>query len=203
MAFYWCGTCGMEDTIEHKACPTCGSALQRTDADFLTGGEASETAFELELEPIERAALVHALISNNIKHRWDDEQELVVADENADAVDLLLDEVLGEEEDFDDDDGEEDFDGEDDEEDEGYDTLSELFVATGRLLKKRDAERIADFCDAASSVLEASAPFGVEAETWADIQSTARNASVALAEDATVSIDADLKGLYNQLQLLV
>jgi hypothetical protein len=174
------------------------------------GETNDETVFELELENIERAAIVDALIENNIRHRWDDVHELVVEDVNVDAVDHILDEILGEEGDEDidlDDNGEvdefeeEDLDGNG--EDDGYDAISDLFVTVDKLLKGRTAEKVADFRDSAEHVLETANPFGVEAETWADIQSAARNASVALEQDAKAPIDADLKGLYNQLQLLV
>jgi hypothetical protein len=202
----------MEDTRSHNACPSCGSALQTADIEWLAIGETSDvTVFELELEPIERAAIVDALIVNNIRHRWDDVHELVVRDENVDAVDEILDQILGEEdsdEDADiDDNGEvdefEDEDLDDNGEDDGYDAISDLFVVVDKLLKSRNAERIGDFRDSVEHVLQTANPFGVEAETWADIQSAARNVSVALEQDAKAPIDADLKGLYNQLQLLV
>jgi hypothetical protein len=180
--------------------------------EWLAVGETpDETVFELELDNMERAALVHALIEARIRHRWDDTHELVVADADADAVEPILDDILGAESDDDDfvdeaDDDEEDtfddLDGSAGDED-GYEVLSELFVATGKLLKKRDVERIVEFRDAVDGVLETQNPFGVEAETWADIQSAARNVSVALDDDEKAPIDADLKGLYNQLQLLV
>lgn len=205
---FWCGTCGMEDTQDHKACSTCGSALQRADMEWLAVGEtADETVFELELENMERAALIDALIKANIRHRWDDTHELVVKDEDADAVEPILDEIYGV------DDGEFADAPTDEDEfddlhssaggDEGYEVLSELFVATDKLLKKRDVERLVDFREVVEAVLETANPFGVEAETWADIQSAARNAMVALDENPKAPIDADLKGLYNQLQLLV
>jgi hypothetical protein len=208
---WWCRGCGMEDTRQHDACPSCGSALREANLEWLKVGETQdETVFELELEPIERAAIIDALVEHNIRHRWDDLHELVVEDVNVDAVDGILDEILGEESNEDpdlDDNGEED-EFEDDDldgngEDDGYDTLSELFVATDKLLKKRDPERILDFRETVDAVLDTQSPFGVEAEMWADIQSAARNASVALEADSAAPIDADLKGLYNQLQLLV
>jgi hypothetical protein len=201
----------MEDTRQHDSCSSCGSALREANIEWLKVGETNdETVFELELENIERAAIVDALIENNIRHRWDDVHELVVEDVNVDAVDHILDEILGEEGDEDidlDDNGEvdefeeEDLDGNG--EDDGYDAISDLFVTVDKLLKGRTAEKVADFRDSAEHVLETANPFGVEAETWADIQSAARNASVALEQDAKAPIDADLKGLYNQLQLLV
>jgi hypothetical protein len=185
--------------------------MHEANMEWLAVGETDdETVFELELEPIERAAIIDALVQNTIRHRWDDVHELVVEDRNVDAVDLLLDEILGEE-------GEEDPDidgnGEEDEfedddldgngEDDGYDAISDLFVTVDKLLKNRTPDRISDFRDSATHVLTTQSPFGVEAEIWADVQSSARNISVALEQDADAPVDADLKGLYNQLQLLV
>lgn len=194
----------MEDTRQHDACSSCGSALIQADLEWLHVGEvAEETVFELELESIERAAIIDALIANKIRHRWDDTHELVVADANVDAVEEILDEVLGEEDESENDDDEDDDDSESSEDDDGYETLSELFVVVDKLLKKRDAERILEYHDAVELVLETTIPFGIDAEIWADIQSAARNTSVALDQDSRASVDADLKGLYNQLQLLV
>jgi hypothetical protein len=212
---WWCSTCGMEDLRSHNACPSCGSALQTADLEWLAVGETdAETVFELELEPMERGAIVATLVENNIRHRWDDVHELVVRDQDVDAVDALLDEILGEEDELDDSqmldlDGNGEIDAlEDDDldgngEDDGYDAISDLFIAVDKLLKSRNDERVADFRDAAEHVLEITSPFGVDDETWADVQSAARNASVALEQDSKAPIDSDLKGLYNQLQLLV
>lgn len=208
---WWCRGCGMEDTRPHDACPSCGSALREANIEWLKVGETEdETVFELELEPIERAAIIDALIEKNIRHRWDDVHELVIEDANVDAVDEILDEVLGEDSDESadlDENGEED-EFEDDDldgngEDDGYDAISDLFVTVDKLLKGRTPEKVSEFRDCAEHVLATPNPFGVEAERWADIQSAARNASVALEQDAKAPIDADLKGLYNQLQLLV
>jgi hypothetical protein len=202
---WWCRGCGMEDTRVHSACSTCGSALQPADIEWLNpGDEGEETVFELELTPVERAAVVETLISHNVRHRWDETNELVVSDFRADEVDELLDEIIGDSEDddsFDDDDDDEELDGEGS--DEGYEVTSQLFVATGKALKNRSDDRVAAFTEAAQRVLQTAAPFGVDDETWADLQSTARNISSALAEDKDAQVDADLKGLQNQLQLLV
>jgi hypothetical protein len=187
--------------------------MREANMEWLTVGETEdETVFELELEPIERAAIIDSLVENNIRHRWDDVHELVVEDRNVDAVDHILDEILGEESDEDvdadiDGNGEidefedDDIDGNGD--DDGYDAISDLFVAVDKLLKNRTPERIGDFRESAGHVLAVGSPFGVEEEIWADVQSSARNISVALDDDAQAPIDADLKGLYNQLQLLV
>ena len=208
---WWCRGCGMEDTRHHDACSSCGSALQTADINWLNpGDEGEETVFELELTPIERAAVVESLIVHGVRHRWDDTQELVVSDAKADEVDGLLDEIIGDDDEGDDDgvDYEEDIDEDGDPDyqegsDDGYEVTSELFVVTGNVMKNRNGDRISEFSGVVDRVLRTAAPFGVDEETWADIQSTARNISVSLTDSKDAPIDADLKGLHNQLQLMV
>lgn len=202
----------MEDTRAHDSCTSCGSALQTAEIEWLNeGDEGEETVFEIETEPIERAALVDALVANNIRHRWEGTDDLVVSDRNADAVDLILDEILGEDDDEDegDDDVDDEYDVDLDDDpfeegsENGYEVLSRLYLATGGVLRDRDGDDIEEFSAAAQEVLATATPFGVDDETWADIQSAARNASVALNADPKAPVDADLKALHNQVQTLV
>jgi hypothetical protein len=214
MTVWWCRGCGMEDTRAHESCSSCGSALQTADIEWLNDGdEGTETVFEIETEPIERAALVDALIANNIRHRWEGTDDLVVSDRNADAADLILDEVLGEEDEDDegDDDVDDEFDNDIDSDDDpfeegsdnGYEVLSRLFIATGGVMRSRSEDDIEEFTASTQEVLTTATPFGVDDETWADIQAAARNTSVALNADSKAPIDADIKALHNQVQTLV
>lgn len=212
MTVWWCRGCGMEELQGGRAaCPSCGAALQSADIDWLNENDKGpETVFEIETTSVERAAIVDGLMSQSIRHRWEGTQDLVVADSDGDAVDSILDAVLGEpdddedDDDFDDNDDEDDDDDEDFEEADGYSTLSRLFVATDKLFKNLSSEdEVETFSEATNEVLQTATPFGVEAEEWADIQSTARNISVQLATDAKAPVAADLKGLHNQLQQLV
>jgi hypothetical protein len=191
--------------------------MQESDLEWLNpDDEGEETVFEIEPEPIERAAIVDALVHERIRHRWETDNELVVADGNADAVDTILDEVLGVEtrsdtpglaaiEDDDDDEyldsDEEDFGADDN--GEGYGVLSQLYLAVDRLQGSREGEDIMEFASATGVVLMTPPPFGVDEETWADIQSAARNAATALEVDAAAPVDADLKALRNQLHEMV
>jgi hypothetical protein len=216
MTIWWCAGCGMEDTRSHNACPSCSSALQVGEVSWLHDVDHDvETVFELDPEPIERAAIVEGLMSQKISHRWEGLSDLVVLDADADAVDTILDEVLGADsreddddtDEADDDDGVEDFDDEyDDEHGAGgddYNVLSDLYVATDRLQKHRDEEDIAEYLGATGAALATGQPFGVDEDTWADIQSAARNVAAALESDSDASIEGDLKALRNQLQQLV
>jgi hypothetical protein len=216
MNIWWCRGCGMESTRE-GSCPTCAHALQSTNVRWLNpNDEGEETVFELEPEPIERAAIVDALIHESIRHRWETNFELVVADARADEVDGILDEVLGVEtraddngiaadlgnstsdEDFDEDNSEYDESDED-----GYSAISKLYIATDKLQSSRDHDEIMSFAGAVGEVLMGPLPFGMEDEAWADILSAARNAATALEQDPEAPIDADIKALRNQLHELV
>ena len=207
MSVWWCRGCGMEDTLMHDACPTCGSALQVADIEWLNeDDEGEETIFEIETEPHERAAIVQGLMDEKIRHRWEGVTDLVAADINVDAVDKILDEVLGEdsavdgEVEGDDESGYDDYEGggEDD-----YLVISRLYDVADRLQKRRDEDDIAAYLDATGATLAAPTPFGMDDETWADIQAAARNTAAALQEDSEAPIDADLKALRNQLHALV
>jgi hypothetical protein len=218
MTIWWCAGCGMEDTRAHTACPSCGSALQVGDVDWLSEHDPhSQTTFELEMEPVERAAIVEGLVSAGIMHRWDENSELVVQDDDADEVDSILDEVLGADtRDDDDDNGEYDADidlddaddtddDDDDHHDDGgnYSVLSDLFAATDRLQKRREDENVADFLAATGVALVTAQPLGVDEETWADIQSGARNLAAALEADSKAHVDAEIKALLNELRQMV
>lgn len=219
----------MEDTQSRaqNSCPTCGAALQVAELDWLDeGAEGEETVFELEPTPAERAAIVSSLVAEGIRHRWETVDELVVADARADAVDTILDDVLGAETRVEidgvepsseggDDEGEpfddEDFDADDEHDEDGgdYEVLSQLYLATGRLQKRRDPDEVSEFLVAAGAALVTAQPFGVDEETWADIQSAARNLAAQLEsevpddEPEPESIVGDLQALRNQLHQLV
>lgn len=213
MSIWWCRTCGMESTRLMTACPSCASAMQVAELDWLDpGAEGEETVFELEPEPLERAAIVDALIHETIRHRWETDTELVVADPHADLVDGILDEVLGVETRADDAEATADFDAGDplldavDDEgngEDGYSSLSQLYLAVDKLQTSREEDEIMEFASATGVVLMTPPPFGVDEETWADIQSAARNAATALELDPEAPVDADLKALRNQLHELV
>lgn len=212
----------MESTRLMGACPTCGSAMQHADIGWLDPGvEGEETVFELEPEPLERAAIVDALVHESIRHRWETDTELVVADAHADSVDTILDEVLGvetradgtdtgadtstdaasdvDEDDLFDDDVDDAVDGGQD----GYNALSQLYLAVDRLQGSREDDDVMEFASATGMVLMLPPPFGIDEEMWADIQAAARNTATALEENVEAPVDADLKALRNQLHELV
>lgn len=212
---WWCQHCGVEDTVLRDRCTSCGSAMQTANLEWLNeGDEGEETVFELELEPLERAALVSNLINAKIRHRWDEDNELVVADARADEVDGLLDEILGVDtrsEDAEDDettdeyvDEFDDFDDEPSQGASGYDTISQLFEATDRLRTRQEEDDVHRFMEISGEVLMSPPPFGVDEETWADVQSASRNIAMLLSRDEEdPTLDGEIVALRNQLQVLV
>jgi hypothetical protein len=209
MTVWWCRGCGMEDTRMHTACPTCSSALETTEMEWLEDDpEREETIFEIEAPPTERAAIVQALMTEKIQHRWDNPTDLVVDDSQAEAVEKILDDIFGDDAEVTDSEGN-DLDlaemfssggssGESD-----YEILSQLYDVVSRLQKNRDEDDIAEFLDLSGVALTAPTPFGLEDETWADVQSSVRNVSVGLGDDANAPVDSELQALRNQLHTLV
>jgi len=233
MTIWWCRGCGMEDTRAHNACPSCGSAMLTSDVAWLNDGDvAEETVYELETTPTERAAVVEALLNENISHRWDNPEDLVVAQANEPAVDSIIDDVLGGEleevpasvlpfgvggleaahlvgdvpgtegvdlSDLDGDGVNDDEEGDDD----GYNVMSNLFMTTGRLLKRWEDDDVSTFLDQSGTLLVTKPPFGVDEEVWADIQSLTRNTATSLQDDKEADVEPQLKELQEKLHLLV
>lgn len=200
---WWCRGCGMEDVNLRDRCPSCGSAMQSASVQWLEETD-DETVFELELEPVEHAAIVESLMSAGISHRWDTPSELVVSDAQADLVDGILDEVLGA--DTRDDSGDDvDFDDDGDGGDEtGYESLSELYLITDQLRTRQDEDDVQRFMEVSGEVLMSPTPFGIDEETWADVQSAARNVAALLNKDEEdPSLDGEIVALRNQLKILV
>ncbi len=218
---WWCRGCGMEETQLRDRCTACGAALQSAELEWLNeGDEGEETVFELDLEPLERVGVIESLVGASIRHRWESDDELVVADRQADAVDVILDDLLGEEtrdnatgsggvsfvDDFDvnADDGFDEFEDGPDVSSGGYEVLSQLFLATDRLRSSQDEDDVKSFLEVSGEVLMMAPPFGIDEETWADVQSATRNISAFLnRDDEDPALEGEIVGLRNQLQQLV
>jgi len=207
----------MEDTREHKACPSCGSALQFSETKWLNEGDGGdETVYELETQPLERAAIVDGLMKEGIAHRWEQNTDLVVADPDEAAVDRILDDVLGGDLDFEEsedesDDADADEDDDDDDADDSeeaggedaYQVMSALYLATGDVLKRWEDEDVSTFIYQTGVALATPTPFGLDEEVWAEVQSAARNASAALEIDSEADVGTSLKELHGLLQPLI
>lgn len=204
MTIWWCRGCGMEDTQAHNACSSCGNGLQVAEVEWLEpDSKGDETTYELDISSEERAALVQLLIDDKVPHRWEKTADLVVATDDEEATDALLDEVLGEEDgDEGDEDNGDDLDGNGESEGD-YEVLSAMYLATKNLISRREPDEIGDFLEITSIALETPTPFGVEDDMWADIQSNARNISAALEVDSEASVHGQLQDLQLLLHRLV
>lgn len=209
MTVWWCRGCGREDTVLVESCPTCSSAMQVAQLEWLEeDDEGDETVFEIETEPMERAAIVQALMGEEIRHRWEGITDLVVSEANEPAVDRILDDVLGadaevEVVEFDQPGESEDGEDYDESQDGDYAVLTQLYDVSDRLQKRRDEGDVAEFLDTAGVALASPAPYGIEDEDWATIQADARNLSAALQEDAEAGVEEELKAFRDKLHALV
>lgn len=207
MTVWWCRGCGREDTRLADSCPTCSSAMQVAQIEWLEeDDEGDETVFEIETEPMERAAIVQSLMGENIRHRWEGDTDLVVAESNEAAVDRILDDVLGADTEVEVVEFDDDYQSGEDDADEpvgDYQILTQLYDVCDRLQKRRDEGDIAEFLDTAGAALASPAPYGVEDEVWAGIQSDARNLSNALQQDAEAGVEDELKDFRDRLHQMV
>ena len=141
----------------------------------------SEVVFELgEFGADFRKAVAKTLLEAGIEFEWEDE-DLVVAEEDADAVDDVLDQL--EDEPLDQVVPVEDSEPAEDEAD--YESLSDLYLAADRLFRTPDDPMLlADLDDAAAAIEGLSPPFGVAEREWSRIQATARAIRESVAEGA-------------------
>lgn len=166
-----------------------------------------EVVFEFEdLDAETRAELIQRLRSAGIAHEWDG-GDLVVAEEVADRVDALIDELEAdledEDDDFDVDEDDEDEDGEVD--DAGYEVLAELFDVTDRLSHDPDNDGIAgDFELVAASIDTVEPPYGLAAEEWRRITEMTSGVRELVANQAGGEVVAgDAKVLREALRRYV
>lgn len=174
-----------------------------SDIDPAASGDLSDDegsdviVYELdEWSPDQRGALEQRLVGAEISHQWEtpsgaDVEEsyepgnpwvvgtdLVVGEQDEDAVDALIDDIespdaLDEAED----------DGVDDE--ANYAIMANLYVAADRL--KDDPGDLAvagEFFDAADAARTADAPFGIDPEVWRRVQELAAEVTAAVEQEA-------------------
>jgi hypothetical protein len=173
-----------DDSI--TVCAVCGARYLRTSltacaachAPFATellaeGGE--EVGFDLaDWDDTQRADIAMVLVRAGIAHRWED-SELVVADDDADRVEDLVDAVdqpdaLPEQAD---DDG-----------DLAADVLSALYVSSDVLQHDAGSEAAAlDLLEALDQAPEVP-PYGIEGEAWGEILARAGAVADLLAAEA-------------------
>lgn len=141
-----------------------------TDPDAPT----DEVAYDLaDWSEDQRAELGEALDAERVAWRFE-EDELVVAEADAEVVETLIDEI-------------EDPDAldADDGEDGGAEVLSSLYVSSDVLLSDPTASAaVAEFLTAAEAAADLPAPFGVEDDVWAEIGARADVLADALGAEA-------------------
>jgi len=116
--------------------------------------------------------LVNMLVEETIPHEWDAEGDLMVHEEDSEAVEDLLEE-LGEP------DGEGEIDGL-----ELHDRLGKLFVAADRLAgNPEDSAGLRDIEGAYGSLEAAPLPYGVATDTWLGLHSASQRLLAAIAGD--------------------
>ena len=146
----------------------------------------------------DRVKLSTLLTRQGIAHQWDGD-ELLVADEDEERVDAVLDEVEFP-------DALDAVDDEGDEDEERYEVLSDLFLAVDRLANANpvQVELAAEVIAAAGAVLAMSQPFGIDDGTWDQVRRRAAGVSHALQEESDDDlVVADAAVLRDLLRTLV
>jgi len=157
------------------------------------GHDDQEAVFELaDWTAEERAELGTRLDAAGIAHEWE-EDDLVVAEPDADAVDEIIEAVEYPDELAPAADGEDDGGA-------GYAVMSDLFVTTDRLQRDPDDPAlVGQFYEAAEGAADAAVPFGVGPDVWKQVQELAAGICDALDGDAAADVVARDAAALRQL----
>lgn len=190
----FCSSCGAEYLAGVEMCADCGIPLN-PEPPLPVGEEEGEVVFDLsEWSNEDRGQLERLLVGERITHRWEVGSDLVVREEDADAVERVLDEVEASGEaaplaaisDDVDDGGDE----------ANYTVMSDIFVAADRLQKDpSDSAAAGDFFIAADAVAITPAPFGIDRLEWQQVQELAASVASALetdVDDDVIAADASM-----------
>ena len=188
-----CPSCGSQYLATATVCADCGAPLQVSPV--LEPSDA-EVGYDLgDWGDDERLRLASTLTAESLPSRWES-TELVVREVDADHVEVLIQEI-------DDDDGlaaEADVAS-----DGGAEILSSLYVASDVLQSDPKASAaIVELLDACELASELGPPYGLEKETWLEVQRRAAAVADLLgegAEDDDVAIAA--KELRDSVRPLV
>jgi len=159
-----CPSCGETYVSTAQVCADCGVPLTDPSdapvAPHLEPGD-DEAGYDLEdWEPEQRGELVATLVAHGIPHRWED-GELIVRERDADAVELIIDDI----------DHPDALDVEDDDDDAAAELLSSLYVAADVLAGDHaNPGAVIELADAEAEAQEVDAPFGVAPATWDEIR---------------------------------
>ena len=198
MSSGYCPSCGAEYRLGVTICPDCEVAVVPSDDPAVTTAPAlgqndeDEVLYELaDWAPQQRVLLGNALTAAGILHLWE-EGDLVVNQADEERVEAMLDEMEGAEVlQVDDERGL-------DEDDDGglaaQEAMGELFVAADRLMHEPDDLNLAgDLVEAAETVNQLAAPYGIDPGAWVQIgelASVVRDSVATGADTDVVARDA-------------
>jgi hypothetical protein len=155
------------------------------------GGDAVEldddtpqVAFEIQgLRPEEIDDLDARLIAAHIAHAWNDDADLLVSEEDEEAVAAIIDEVMS---------------GEDVGDDGGLavqDALSELYVAVDKLLKSpADRKLVTRYVAATDGLDGLGVPYGLSGDDWKSLVGEAQELAALVDPDVDPDPDPDGDG---------
>ncbi|HEY2300717.1 MAG TPA: hypothetical protein VGH66_02430 [Acidimicrobiales bacterium] len=186
-AIWYCRSCGYE-VDKGGRCHNCHQALVESDLTELAEGEVDdEVGYRLDDWTDDgRGALIEALVGDGIRHRFEGDELVVGADDEA-AVDAIAARVAGV--------PPEDGDGAV-EEGEGADdpaaiaAVVALYDAGARLrLDPTDMHADGDLAEAAGAVFAVDRPLRVDSATWAAVGRVTRRLLGALGADEALEAD--------------
>jgi hypothetical protein len=164
--------------------------IDDADREAFLESDAEQVSYDLaDWDDDRRAQLTETLTSVAIEHAWDEHGELVVLEEDEERVDALVDAIEYPDQVAVDDDAE--IAAEEKlEADEGLDpqdVLSELFVASDRLMHDPfDHEGVLSLVDAARLAETLPLPYGFAPAIWNDLVVQARELRAALESDDAI-----------------
>lgn len=187
-----CPSCGSQYLASATVCVDCGAPLQVSP---LLEASDTEVGYDLgDWGDDERLRLASALTAESLPSRWEG-TELVVREIDADHVEDLIEEI----------DDADALEVAEDDGGEGAEILSSLYVSSDVLQSDPKASAaIVELLDACELASELGPPYGLDKETWQEVQHRADTVAELLgagAEDDDVATAA--KALRDAVRPLV